>query len=99
MHQNDDCAREWLESNRLVDRVHVDDDAVVPIGDVFFPIDAVIGESFVRYVVELLTPLGFLETLPDWGSRPAELVKLYESGWRESLGLSPECNAEQGDSE
>jgi len=83
---DDDYVREWLESNRLADGVYGLDDYVI-------------GESFVRYLVELLTPRGFLETLPDWGSRPAEMIELYEPGWREWLGLPPEYNAEQGDSE
>jgi len=84
--QNDDRAREWLQSNRLADGVSGHDDYVI-------------GESFVRYLVELLTPLGFLETAADWGSRPAELIELYEPGWREWLGLPRECGTDQGDAE
>jgi len=75
---NDDRAREWLASNRLADGVYEEDNYVV-------------GESFVRYLVELLTPLGFLETLTDWGLRSDELIELHEPGWRESLGLPAEC--------
>jgi len=84
--RRDDYVREWLESNRLADGVSGHDDYVI-------------GEGFVRYLVELLTPLGFLETLPDWGSRPAELIALYEPGWRASLGLPRECGTDQGDAE
>jgi len=82
---NDDRAREWLQSTRLADGVYGHDDYVI-------------GESFVRYLVELLTPAGFLETLPAWGLRSDELIELYEPGWREWLGLPPACAVEQGDS-
>ena len=97
--ENDDCAREWLVSNRLADRIAGSEEAVVRVGDVFIPVDYVIGESFVRYLVELLTPLGFLETAVDWGSRPDELIELYEPGWREWLGLPAEHGQDQSDAE
>jgi len=84
--RDDDYVREWLESNRLADGVCGLDDYVI-------------GESFVRYLVELLTPLGFLETLPDWGSRPAEMIDLYEPAWREWLALPAECSTDEDNSE
>ena len=58
-----------------------------------------VGESLVAYLVGELGPEGFFETLDDWGSRPAELIALYEPGWRESLGLPPERSTVQGDAE
>jgi len=54
-----------------------------------------VGESLVTYLVGELGPGGFLGTLSDWVARPAELIALYEAGWRASLGLPPECDTEQ----
>lgn len=79
--RDDDYVGEWLQSNRLADGVYGDDKYVI-------------GESFVRYLVDVLTPEGFFETLGDWGSRPAELIEEYEPGWRASIGLPRECITE-----
>jgi hypothetical protein len=54
-----------------------------------------VGDSLVTYLVGELGPEGFLGTLSDWVARPAELIALYEAGWRASLGLPRECDAEQ----
>ncbi len=58
-----------------------------------------VGESLVAYLVDELGPEGFLATLGDWALRPAELIELYEPGWRASLGLPRECGVSEEGSE
>ncbi len=67
--------------------------------DLPLPARYTLGESFVGYLVDELGAAGFFAELPRWAETPAELIELYEPGWRESLGLPAECGTDQGDSE
>jgi len=58
--------------------------------DLFWPAGYVLGESFVAYLIFQLDCDGFWTLLPTWAESGAELLNLYEPGWRESLGLPDE---------
>jgi len=72
-------ARSWANSHCLLRNVN-DPFYVYPV-----------GETFVQYVIEQICAQEFLDTLGLWATRTLSMTRAYQAGWREWLGLHPEC--------